>query len=115
MLLDARRQPLRNPDIAAALLAGGLVLNSKEPANTIGSALGRRANVVGDIVKVGRGTWGLKEWYPGRSLGNKDAHKGSNGDKPDENSEVASIAVARIPFMITQAQAGTAAQSWPHR
>jgi hypothetical protein len=104
MLLAAKRQPIRNPDIAAALSAGGLVLNSKEPANTIGSVLGRRANDVGDIVKVGRGTWGLREWYPGRSFGKKDAPKGGNGGKPDENSKVASVAVARIPFMITQVQ-----------
>ena len=104
MLLAARRQPLRNPDIATAFSAGGLVLNSKEPANTIGSVLGRRANDVGDIVKVGRGTWGLMEWYPGRSFGKKDAPKGGTGGKPDENSEVASVAVARIPFMITQVQ-----------
>lgn len=67
-LLATRRQPLRNPDIAAAFKAGGLILNSAEPANTIGSVLTRRFNEVGDIVKVGRGTWGLKEWYPGRSF-----------------------------------------------
>jgi len=23
---------------------------------------------VGDVVRVGWGTWGLKEWYPNRSL-----------------------------------------------
>ncbi len=104
MLLAARQRPLRNPDIATAFSAGGLVLNSKEPANTIGSVLGRRANEVGDIVKVGRGTWGLMEWYPGRSFGKKDAPNRGYGDKPDESAKVASVAVARIPFMITQAQ-----------
>lgn len=30
---------------------------------------------VGDIVRVGRGTWGLKEWYPGRSFKVKDDEK----------------------------------------
>jgi hypothetical protein len=24
------------------------------------------------VVRVGRGTWGLKEWYPGRSFKSKD-------------------------------------------
>jgi hypothetical protein len=67
-LLKARRQPLRNPEIAVAFKAGGLALNSADPVNTIGAVLSRRANDVGDIVKVGRGTWGLKEWYPGRSF-----------------------------------------------
>lgn len=72
-LLAAKRQPLRNPDIAALFKAGGLVLNSAEPANTIGSVLTRRFAEVGDVVKVDRGTWGLKEWYPNRSFGKKDA------------------------------------------
>lgn len=67
-LLAAKRQPLRNPDIAVAFKRGGLVLNSKDAVNTIGSVLTRRANEVGDLVKVDRGTWGLKEWYPGRSF-----------------------------------------------
>lgn len=67
-LLATRRQPLRNPDIAAALMAGGLHMNSADPVNTIGSVLTRRAETHGDIVRVGRGTWGLKEWYPGRSF-----------------------------------------------
>lgn len=78
-LLANRRQPLKNPDIAAAFKAGGLVLQSAEPANTIGSVLTRRANEVGDVVRIGRGTWGLKEWYPGRNFNKKD--KAENGDK----------------------------------
>lgn len=67
-ILTSRREPMRNPDIAAAFKAGGLVLNSADPVNTIGAVLTRRFNEVGDIVKIGRGTWGLKEWYPNRSF-----------------------------------------------
>ncbi|TIR29469.1 MAG: hypothetical protein E5X07_25240 [Mesorhizobium sp.] len=67
-LLAAKRQPLRNPDIAAAFKRGGLAMNSKDAVNTIGSVLTRRANDVGDLVKVDRGTWGLKEWYPNRNF-----------------------------------------------
>jgi hypothetical protein len=74
-LLAAKRKPLRNPEIATLFKAGGLVLNSKEPANTIGSVLTRRFAEVGDIVRVDRGTWGLKVWYPNRSFGKKDAGK----------------------------------------
>lgn len=80
-LLATRRVPMKNPDIAAAFKAGGLHLNSKDPVNTIGAVLSRRADEVGDIVKVGRGTFGLKEWYPGRSF--KKA-KADNGEKTDE-------------------------------
>jgi HB1, ASXL, restriction endonuclease HTH domain len=79
-LLASRRQPLRNPDIVAAFKAGGLVLSSSDPVNTVGSVLTRRFNEVGDIVRVGRGIWGLKEWYPGRNFSKKD--KAENGEKP---------------------------------
>lgn len=71
-LLASKRTPLKNPEIAALFKAGGLHMNSKEPANTIGSVLTRRMTEVGDVVRVGRGTWGLKEWYPGRSFKVKD-------------------------------------------
>jgi hypothetical protein len=67
-LLGIKKQALGNAEIAAALKAGGLVMNSAEPINTIGSILGRRFAQVGDVVRVGRGQWGLKEWYPNRSF-----------------------------------------------
>jgi len=79
-LLAQKRQPLRNPEIAVLFKAGGLVLNSREPANTIGSVLTRRFAEVGDVVRVDRGTWGLKEWYPGRSF-KKDK---TEDEKPTE-------------------------------
>lgn len=56
------------PVIAKELQAGGLVLTSAEPPNGIGSVLTRRFQQVGDVVKVGRGIWGLKEWYPNRTF-----------------------------------------------
>lgn len=74
-LLSIRRKAMRNPDIWAALKAGGLVLNSGDPVNTVGAVLTRRANEVGDLVKVDRGTWGLKEWYPNRSFKKKGAEE----------------------------------------
>lgn len=115
-LLAAKRQPLKNPDISAAFKRGGLVLNSKDPINTIGSVLTRRSNEVGDLVKVGRGTWGLKEWYPGRSF-KKGAAVNDSRDVPEDGAEppkgqgaAASTSVseaetnrASVAFMITQA------------
>lgn len=83
-LLSSRRAPMRNPDIWAALKAGGMHLNSAEPVNTIGSVLTRRFTDVGDIVRVGRGTWGLKEWYPNRSF---KSEKGGEETKAPEKSE----------------------------
>lgn len=71
-LLANRRRTLTNAEILAAFKAGGLVLSSVDPLNTVGSVLTRRFNQVGDIVRMGRGTWGLAEWYPGRNFKRKE-------------------------------------------
>lgn len=60
--------PMSNGDIAEAIQAGGLVMNSAEPANTVSSVLHRAWESGSDVVRVGRGMWGLKEWYPGRDM-----------------------------------------------
>lgn len=78
-LLRAKREALNNPAIAGALKAGGLVLRSDDTINTIGAVLTRRYKDVGDIVKVGRGTWGLREWYPHTSFRRKE--DGSAADR----------------------------------
>jgi hypothetical protein len=67
-LLATRKRAMTNTEIANELKQGGLVMNSVDPKNTIGSVLTRRFNDVGDIVRVDRGTWGLKDWYPGRTF-----------------------------------------------
>lgn len=72
-LLAAKRQPIGNVEMAAAFRAGGMGMTSADPVNTIGSVMTRRFNQVGDIVKIGRGTWGLAEWYPGRNFKKKAA------------------------------------------
>jgi hypothetical protein len=89
-LLYTRRKTLGNAEIVAAFKAGGLVMNSVDPINTVGSVLTRRANQVGDIVKVGRGIWGLAEWYPGRSFKKKGAATGPS--EPEAKGEEAATA-----------------------
>jgi hypothetical protein len=64
-------------------------LNSKDWTNTIGAVLTRRSIDVGDIVKVERGTWGLKEWYPNRSFAKKD--KEAKGLTETEEKAVTTI------------------------
>jgi len=81
-LLASRRRVLSNSEFAAAFKAGGLVLTSAEPINTIGSVLTRRFNQVGDVVRMGRGQWGLAEWYPGRNF-KKKPKPGDDSDCPD--------------------------------
>jgi len=83
-LLALRKRTMGNADIARELQAGGLAMNSKDPINTVGSVLTRRFHEVGDVVKVGRGIWGLKEWYPGRTF--KPSNK-SNGNATSTESE----------------------------
>lgn len=77
-LLAAQRRVIGNVEMAAAFKAGGLALNSADPVNTIGAVLSRRAQNIGDVVKMGRGQWGLPEWYPGRNFKKKVA-KGGEG------------------------------------
>jgi hypothetical protein len=81
-LLALRKRKMTNNEILAELEAGGLEFSSQEPLNVIGSVLSRRFHAVGDIVRVDRGTWGLKAWYPGRNFKGKVP----NGDKPDEDA-----------------------------
>ncbi|MEG3163254.1 winged helix-turn-helix domain-containing protein [Sphingomonas sp. PB2P19] len=74
-LLKIRKRAMSNADILKAIQAGGVVLNGSDPLNVVGSVLTRRFNNVGDVVRVDRGIWGLKEWYPGRTF--KSTPKGS--------------------------------------
>jgi hypothetical protein len=78
-LLARRRKMMGNAEIAKGLKDGGLVLTSVDPINTIGSVLTRRFHQVGDIVRVERGMWGLKEWYPNRTFARKS---GESGESP---------------------------------
>lgn len=83
-LLSIRKQAMGNADIAAALRDGGLVMSANtDHQNIVGSTLTRRFEKVGDVVRVGRGIWGLKEWYPNRTF--KPSSKG-NGDAPKSGS-----------------------------
>lgn len=61
VLMRANR-PMPTADILEALEAGGLESSSENKLNTLGSILNRRANDVGDIVRIGRGTWATREW-----------------------------------------------------
>lgn len=85
-LLAMRKQTMGNVDIARELQAGGLAFSGADPANVVGSVLTRRFMNVGDVVKIGRGIWGLKEWYPGRTF--KPASKASPPPEPQNPFEV---------------------------
>lgn len=77
-LLSMRKKSMGNAEIAKELTEGGLVMSANtEHQNIVGSVLTRRFQQVGDIVRVGRGVWGLKEWYPNKTF---KPHMKSNGD-----------------------------------
>lgn len=76
-LLGMRKRAMSNGEIASGIQSGGLVMKSADPQNTVGSVLTRRFNENGDIVRVGRGVWGLAEWYPNRNFKKKPDKDGS--------------------------------------
>jgi hypothetical protein len=101
-LLGLRKRAMTNTEILVELQAGGLVLTGADPLNVVGSVLTRRFNNVGDVVRVNRGTWGLKEWYPGRNF--KPANKASAmiaeavGGEGDTASNEGEPAIAADPL-----------------
>ena len=64
LALRASGGPLRVVEIVPLIQAGGVKLGATDPNNTVNSILSRRANSVGDIVRVGRSTYALKEHAP---------------------------------------------------
>ena len=87
--------------ITDALNRGGVSASR----DSVGTILVRVANQDGDIVRVGRGLWGLFEWYPGRQRrakkktengGTEESSKGAEKKKPENT--------AQVSFMITKAQ-----------
>jgi len=99
-VLATRRQQMKNAEIVAAFKAGGLVMNSVDPVNTVNSVLTRRFSDVGDIVRIGRGLWGLKEWYPGRSWKKEKAENGETKPEPPPST------VRKLPVPPTKTKEG---------
>jgi hypothetical protein len=88
-LLASRKRAMGTSDILTGLTAGGLALSSADPINTVSAVLGRRFDKVGDIVRVERGIWGLKEWYPNRSF--RREAKPENGEVKSASSAPGSL------------------------
>lgn len=88
-LLGMQRKPLTAPEIAKYLNDGGLPHTSANFANTVGSVLNRLSNTdKSGIVKVGRGSFGLVEWYPGYKRG-KNSGKKNGESESDDASDLA--------------------------
>lgn len=98
------RKPQTTDAITDALGRGGLSARG----DSVGTILVRVANQEGDIVRVGRGLWGLLEWYPGRPRKAKKKVEGDSNIPAVENSKGTDDKdpdfVASVSFMITKAQ-----------
>jgi hypothetical protein len=87
-VLAAHGEPMLNANIVSALQKGGMKFNSADPLNNVGSVLNRRAKDVGDIVRIGRGVWGLREWATDQMAGRPSAR---HQDPSDFSLAAASI------------------------
>lgn len=66
--LAMRKRPVMAPEIVESLRKGGQIHSMSETfANTLGSILSRSEANGGPIVRIGRGTYGLREWYANKS------------------------------------------------
>ena len=92
-LLALKKRSMGNPEIARELQAGGLAMASTDPVNTVGSVLTRRFNQIGDVVKISRGTWGLKEWYPNRTFKPNAKNKAASSPEVGTDADTANVPV----------------------
>ena len=63
VVLERAEEAMSPTALLAALEAGGLKLEATNKLNSLSSMLSRRERNVGDVVRLGRGKWGLREWY----------------------------------------------------
>jgi hypothetical protein len=84
-LLAMRKKPLGTQEITESIKAGGVVFSTDTPANTVGSILHRQSAKVGDVISVGRGTWGLAAWYP--NPGRFQKKRAASENTPKGNGE----------------------------
>ena len=82
-LLGSQRRAMGNAEISAALQAGGLIMKSADPVNTIGAVMTRRFIRLAISSRSVVGSGELKEWYPNRSFKPKGATE--NGSKSDSS------------------------------
>lgn len=65
--LSMRKRPSTGPEIVEALRQGGQINAQNENfGNTLGATLSRSDAGSGAVLRVGRGKFGLREWYPNK-------------------------------------------------
>lgn len=64
--LGMMKRPQSARSVTDALVQGGYLFSSENPITTVAAILNRATTGGGGISRVGKGTFGLAEWYPGR-------------------------------------------------
>ena len=74
--LRALGRPLLTKEISEALLTVGFQIMHSDPAHAVHNQLTKRSKREGDVIFVGGGRWGLKEWYTKAELEGIEALRG---------------------------------------
>lgn len=59
------KRPLSLSEATTLLKSGGLLTTAQNLMQTVSATLQRMRKTDGDVVSLGKGQWGLSEWYPG--------------------------------------------------
>lgn len=71
--LAMKKRPTSGPEIVDALRRGGQINAANESfGNTLGATLSRSESGNGPVIRVGRGLYGLREWYPNKPKADSD-------------------------------------------
>jgi hypothetical protein len=65
--LKMMKKPQNVEQITDALQRGGYLFQTERPSKTVRAVMHREHSNNGDVVKVGKATYGLPEWYPNRA------------------------------------------------
>jgi hypothetical protein len=81
--LTMMKRPQSSQTITEALQQGGYLFSAGNPVATVASVLNREdGKPSGAVVRIGKGTFGLAEWYP-----NRPRRKRANGDTDTADQE----------------------------
>jgi hypothetical protein len=67
-ILRSNQAPLRAKAIIRVLEDSGYEMTAAKPEIALATALTRRAGNYGDVVRIGFGTWALRDWYSKKKL-----------------------------------------------
>jgi hypothetical protein len=79
------KKPKSAQDLIDAIKSGGYLFQTSKPLASITSTLNRSHHTGGPVVRTGKNTFALAEWYSGRQRTKKRQNHSSNQDDPIED------------------------------